>query len=399
MRAIGLMSGTSADGIDAALIQIEGVPGDYRIALEEFVCVPYAQAVRETILDLCRHDAPLQKVVALNVLLGKKFAEAARLVCEQGGIGLADVDFIASHGQTIWHQPEGFEIAGETVRGTLQIGESSVIAANTGCLVVADFRPADMSAGGQGAPLVPFADFALFASPSETRAVQNIGGMANVTYLPANASFAEVIAFDTGPGNVLIDGVIARLTEERLQFDAGGELAGQGKVREPLLAELLDEPYFRLPPPRTTGRERFGQEYIEHLLKRLEQEKLTDADSMATVTALTAASIAMAYQLFLEPKGHIETVIVGGGGVHNQTLMQMLRDYLPDTEVKTHVDFGMSNDAKEAVAFALLGYETLHARPSNVPSATGAALPTILGKIVLPPEFPRKQGQKIGILS
>ncbi len=399
MRAIGLMSGTSADGIDAALVEIEGEPGNYQIVLEGFVCVPYANEVREVILDACRPDAPLQQVTALNVLIGELFAEAAGLVCEENGSALAEVDFVASHGQTVWHQPEPFAIGGQSVRGTLQIGEPAVIAARTGCLVVADFRPADMAAGGQGAPLVPFADYALFASPNETRAVQNIGGIANVTYLPANSGLGKVMAFDTGPGNLIIDGVISELTGGKLRFDAGGALAGQGRVHEQILAELIEDSYFATPPPRTTGREYFGTEYIGRVLVRCAKENLVQSDILATVTALTAESIALAYRDFLEPRGHIATVIVGGGGVHNRALMQRLREALLQTVVKTHRDFGLSDDAKEAVAFALLGYETLHGRPANVPSATGAAQAAILGKIVLPPNFNREKLRKIGIFS
>lgn len=381
MQAIGLMSGTSADGIDAALVQIDGEPGNFRIALEGFVCVPYDAPTRAAILDLCRPDAPVQRVAAMNAVLGERFADAAKLLCQEQGVALSEIAYIASHGQTIWHQAALFEIAGQTVRATLQIGEPAVIAARTGCTVVADFRPADVAVGGQGAPLVPFADFALFSSPTETRAVQNIGGIANVTYLKAGGTLADVIAFDTGPGNVLIDAVVANCWRE-MQFDANGELAAQGTVSLPLLEWLLAHPLYRQPPPRTTGREQFGFEYVRSLVKVCDREEIPLLDRVATVTLLTAITIALAYRDWLEPKGKIQTVIVGGGGTKNQTLMRMLQDCLTDVALKTHEDFGINSDAKEAIAFALLGYETLHGRPSNVPSATGAKQPVLLGKIV-----------------
>lgn len=381
---LGLMSGTSVDSIDAALVEFAEQGDTLTWKLRGFTCVAWPVELRKTILDACRPDAPLQMITALNVRIGEEFARAARMAAEHAGVSLSEVDFIASHGQTVWHQPTPIDIAGMAVTGTLQIGEPSVIAARTGCVVVADFRPADMAVGGQGAPLVPFADYALFHSPQETRAIQNIGGIANVTYLPAQGGLADVIAFDTGPGNMLLDALAQIVSEGQLNYDAEGGMAARGQVCAPLLNHFLDEDYFALPPPKTTGREQFGRAYAERFYREAQQYGCGSDDILATATRLTAETIARAYEDWLLPHGRIDTIIVGGGGVHNRTLMQHLRELLTPTRITTHAEYGLPDDAKEAVAFALLAYETLHGRPSNVPSATGANRPVILGKIVLP---------------
>src|SRR5690348_1171245 len=250
MRIIGLMSGTSADGIDAALVEIDGEPGQYAWTLRAFVCVPWPPALRTAILDACRADAPIQAVIALNTRLGEAFADAAQAVADSVGVPLAEVDAVASHGQTVWHQPTPFPIGDGAAAGTMQIGEPAVIAARTECVVISDFRAADMALGGQGAPLVPFADFALFASPTETRAVQNLGGIANVTFLPAGGTLADVRAFDTGPGNMVLDALTARLTHGEHAFDADGAMAARGSVHRPLLETFLAHPFFAAPPPK-----------------------------------------------------------------------------------------------------------------------------------------------------
>ncbi len=292
-----------------------------------FVC-RVACGIAGAILDACRPDAPLQTITALNVRIGEEFAEAARIAAENAGVALSDVDCIASHGQTVWHQPTPFDIAGMAVTGTLQIGEPSVIAQRTGCVVVADFRPADMAAGGQGAPLVPFADYALFHSAQETRAVQNIGGIANVTYLPAKGVLEDVIAFDTGPGNMLLDALAQTVSEGHLNYDAEGGMAARGHVCVPLLNRFLEDDYFALPPPKTTGRERFGQAYAERFYQESQKHGCKSDDILATATRLTAEIIACAYADWLLPRGRIDTVIVGGGGVQNLTLMRHLREQL-----------------------------------------------------------------------
>ena len=384
MLILGLMSGTSVDGIDAALVEFSGQGETLTWNLRGFSCVAWPAELRAAILDACRPDAPLQRITALNVRVGEEFARAARKAAEKAGVALSDVDCIASHGQTVWHQPSPIYIAGMAVTGTLQIGEPSVIAQRTGCIVVADFRTGDMAAGGQGAPLVPFADYALFHSARETRAVQNIGGIANVSYLPAQGGLEDILAFDTGPGNMLPDALIYRVSEGQLNYDAEGGMAAHGQVCAPLLNRFLADDYFSLPPPKTTGRERFGQAYADRFYQEARQQGCNSDDILATATRLTAETIARAYADWLLPRGRIDTVIVGGGGVQNLTLMRHLRELLLPARVTTHAEYGLPDDAKEAVAFALLAYETLHGRPSNAPSATGAKQAAILGKIVLP---------------
>ena len=387
MLIIGLMSGTSADGIDAALVEIQGRARRIRIRLLGFQCHPHDKPTRDAILRLCDpRRGRIPELCALDALLGKRFAKAARGVAESAGISLSEVDAIASHGQTIWHQPDALPIAGREGRGTLQIGNSAVIAAETSCTVVSDFRSADMAAGGQGAPLVPFADWAIFTSGRETRAVQNIGGIANVTFLTRGASLEQVLAFDTGPGNMLIDGVVRILSDGTLPYDRDGEWAATGAVNQAMLARLLKHPYFRKPPPKTTGREMFGESYVRRVIRQADRLGVSNQDLVATVTALTAESIARAYRRWLDKTDSIKTVIVGGGGAHNQTLMRMLSERMAPARLTTHEEFGIPTDAKEAIAFAILGYQTLRGRPSNVPSATGAAYPAILGSLTPPPK-------------
>jgi len=395
MQLIGLMSGTSADGIDAALVEIEETNDRLHWQLKAFVCLRWPAALRDAILDCCRSDAPISIVTCLNYRLGEEFAIAARAAARAGGVTLAEVDAIASHGQTIWHQPTPLSIAGAPTTGTLQIGEPSVIAARTGCMVVADFRAADMALGGQGAPLAPYADYRLFGARTETRAVQNLGGIANVTLLPAGGALADVVAFDTGPGNLLLDALAFRLTDGRQRYDVDGALAIRGRACESLLADCLEHPYFALPPPKSTGRELFGADYAEWFSRRAVGAGCTGEDALATAAALTAESIARAYRMWLLPRGAIHTVILGGGGVHNRALVHALQERLAPARIATHAEFGLPDDAKEAMAFALLGYATLHGAPSNVPSATGASGPAVLGKIVLPPTGRRLAGLRV----
>ena len=381
MRIIGLMSGTSADGIDAALVEISGDPPVWSWKLTAFVCLPWSETLRNAILSACLSDATIAQIVPLNFLIGENFANAARAAADKAGMPLSEIDAIASHGQTVRHI-SGPEVSG---RGTLQIGEAAVIAARTGCRVVSDFRAADMALGGQGAPLVPFADYAFFAAAGETRAVQNIGGIANVTYLPRGGTLADMVAFDTGPGNMLMDALVFRLTDGERKFDRNGEMAGRGQVHFGLLQTALASPYFALPPPKSCGREQFGAEFAERFFSAARGFRLPPDDLLATAAALTAESIAQSYRDFLLPRGPIDTVIVGGGGASNATLMRMLAERLKPARIARHTEFGLPDDAKEAVAFALLAYETLNGRPSNVPAATGASGPAVLGKVSFPP--------------
>ncbi len=379
MLLIGLMSGTSADGIDAALVEIEK-PSDFTVKLKHFVCLPWLREIRAEILACCRHNAPIQRVTALNFLLGASFAEAALQVVEEAEVQMSEVAAIASHGQTIWHQPAPFGIGGQQVTGTLQIGEPSVIAERTGRTVISDFRTSDMALGGQGAPLVPFADYALFGSPSESRCIQNLGGIANVTYLPAGGTLNDLIAFDIGPCNLLLDEMV-RLAFQNRELDEGGELAMQGEVNEKSVEMILEHDFFKLKPPKSTGREMFDSRYCSRIYHEFQTENLTGYDILATLCASIATSIGNAYRDFLPKDERLKTVILGGGGVHNQRLTLELKTRLPKLNVRTHSDFGIPDDAKEAIAFALIGYETLHNRPSNVPAATGARRLAVLGKV------------------
>jgi anhydro-N-acetylmuramic acid kinase len=377
MRVVGLMSGTSADGVDAAAVEIDRG----KVRLLEFDTFEYPAALRRRILDLCRPEsARLDDICHYNFVLGKAFADAVIKLCSKSGISLGSIDLIGSHGQTIYHQPSGKRYGGKTLRSTLQIGEPSVIAERTGVTTVADFRPRDMATGGQGAPLVPYADYVLFKHKKLTRAVQNIGGIANVTFLPSGCTQDDIIAFDTGPGNMVIDGIVRLVTGGRKRCDAGGRMAARGKVDKRLLDELFRHPFFRRRPPKSTGRKEFGSDFAEQIYRRAGKKGLADAEIVATVTALTAKSIAHAYRRFL--KAMPDELILCGGGSHNRALVEMLQAELPDVKMLSTGDFGISVDAKEAVSFAILAWATIKGMTNNVPSATGAERPVILGKIV-----------------
>jgi len=377
MRVVGLMSGTSADGVDAAVVEI----GGRKVRLLAFDTFAYPAALRRQILDLCRPEsARLDDICHYNFVLGEVFADAVIKLCSKSGISPRSIDLIGSHGQTIYHQPGGKRYGRRTIRSTLQIGEPSVIAQRTGITTVADFRPRDMAAGGEGAPLVPYADYVLFKHHRLTRAVQNIGGVANVTFLPGGCKQDDIIAFDTGPGNMVIDGIVHLISGNRKRYDAGGKMAARGMVDKRLLDELLRHPFFRRRPPKSTGREEFGADFVERIYRQAGKKGLADADIVATVTALTAKSIAQAYRRFLPTMP--DELILCGGGSHNRTLVGMLHAELPDVKMLSTDDFGISVDAKEAVSFAILAWATIKGMAGNVPTATGAELPVILGKIV-----------------
>ena len=364
---VGLMSGTSADAVTAAAVRLSGCVPD--VSVEVVASLQHALPTSLRAAALAPDELRTPEITRLNIRFGEVFAEAALAVIEAVG---ETPDAIASHGQTLAHQPED--------GATLQVGEPSVIVERTGVLTVAEFRYRDMAAGGQGAPLVPLADYALFRHDSLTRAVQNIGGIANVTYLPAGGSLDDVIAFDTGPGNMLIDGVVQRLSGGELRMDVDGMLAAAGTVNAWVLDAFLGHPFLELPPPKTTGREDFGAEYVDGLAACVSLASI--AGLAATVTAFTARSIAGAYRTHLPALP--DEMIVGGGGAMNPTLMGMLRESLPEVRVLTHEDMGISDMAKEAVAFCILANETLLGHPGNVPSATGARRAVPLGKVVFP---------------
>jgi anhydro-N-acetylmuramic acid kinase len=369
------MSGTSADGIDAVVVKLRK-GAEPRLLTHIHKAFP--AALRREILHACEAGS-VSQICELNFELGLKFGNAAVEAIERAGLKPRHVRAIGSHGQTVHHLPQA------KVPATLQIGEPAMIAERTGILTVGDFRVRDMAAGGQGAPLVPLADWLLFAHPRTPRLIQNIGGIANVTWLPPAARLDDVRAFDTGPGNMVIDRFVMSLTEGRMAYDRAGAWASKGHVRTSLLAKWLQHPFFRKKPPKTTGREMFGERFACALLADCQREKLPPEDALATVTALTARSIGEAYKRFVFANHAAPVplqVVLGGGGARNRTLVSMLRAELPNAELLTHEDFGVPNEAKEAMAFAMLAARTLEGLPGNVPSATGACRPVVLGKIV-----------------
>lgn len=370
---IGLMSGTSVDGIDAALVRIRGGGCGVSLQTEHFVTYPFDPAVRQAIFALFRPEASnVATVCQMNFVLGELFANAALRLMQDAGVRPEQVDLIGSHGQTAWHEPNPVVLAGIGSRSTLQLGEPSVIAERTGVVVVADFRSRDIAAGGQGAPLVPYLDYCLLRHDRINRATQNIGGISNVTYLPAGCGANEIVAFDTGPGNMVIDALVSEYFGS--PYDTGGKIAADGTVNPALLRELMIHPYLAQQPLKTTGRELFGVQFARRLMGRA-----APADLVATATAFTASSIADAYRRFLGP---VDEVIVGGGGARNPVLLQMLARALPQARVMTHEAVGMNSDAKEAIAFALLANDAILGLPTNVPGATGGH-PVILGKVIV----------------
>lgn len=324
--------------------------------------------------------ATLEEVCLLNTSLGEIFAEAVLRLLKVSGLSKGDVDLIGSHGQTIWHCPDAKSLWGTNSAGTLQLGEPSVIALRTGIPVVADFRTADLAVGGQGAPLVSFADAVLFGQDHKATGVLNIGGIANLTAI--NDHGKAVSAFDTGPGNMLIDRACQLYFD--CEFDEDGKIAASGQVIEPWLKELLAHPYFKRQPPKTTGRELFGFNYFaEVVVPYVEREKVSKSDVIKTLTAFTAFSIANGYKDFVKPKTQIERLVLGGGGTFNSELVRLLKDYWPnEVNVARHEDFGISTKYKEALLFALLAYTTFFGIHNNVPICTGASRPVCLGKLV-----------------
>ncbi len=416
MIVIGLMSGTSVDGIEAAVVRLSGTPPTLAWEVLGHSHRSFAPELRSEIFACFRPETgSVDRLCRLNFALGRAFGAAALDAAREAGLAMSQIDLIGSHGQTLWHEPP---VNG--MGSTLQLGEPAVIAEMTGVPVVSNFRTRDMAAGGQGAPLVPLADWLLLSHPTKIRAAQNIGGIANVTYLPpvsatesqrktlghgkhglhgiprknseenprssvqsvSKNSFETalgVFAFDTGPGNMLIDEAARQATDGRWDYDRDGGLARNGQVDESLLAEWLSEPYYQQKPPRTTGRELFGRQRAIEYWSQATRRGLNPEDIVATLTALTVRSIEHAYRAFLPALP--DEIIVSGGGARNQTLMAMLAERLSPARVTTSAEFGLGIEAKEAVAFAVLAYETWHKRPGNIPAATGAERAVVLGSI------------------
>jgi len=368
--AVGLMSGTSLDGVDAALVELAG---DDQVGLRAFRSEPYTAEERGRILNALGGGTP-RELALLNVWLGERWAGAVERLLREAGTDARELSFLASHGQTVWHEPG---------RATLQLGDPAVLAERLAVTVVSDFRSRDVAAGGQGAPLVPIADALLFGHPAHGRALLNVGGMANVTWVPRRGSTDGVVAFDTGPGVAVLDAVV-RAVQPGLPFDEGGALAAQGRPVDPVIRELLAHPYFAQPAPKSTGRETFGEQFAGALRGRVlaVEPGARPADLVATALALTALSIAEQLGKWLPGSGdRTRDLLVSGGGARNPTLMRALGAALPGWRVGMFTDEFFDGDAKEAVAFAFLGKLALEGRPGNVPGATGARGPRILGRV------------------
>jgi len=377
MRVAGLMSGTSLDGIDVAIVDIGGRGWNRRVSVVAHHTIPYPRAVRQAILSVSNTRTHTASVARLHFLLAELYAEALVRACRARRVPLSSIRLIGCHGQTIFHEGEPAKLLGRRLASTLQIGDGSVLAERAGIPVVSDFRPRDIAAGGRGAPLVPFVDYLLLRHRRLGRVALNVGGIANITAIPPGTGPGAVIAFDTGPGNMVIDALAAEYTRGRLTFDRGGKIAARGALSASLLDSLLKDPYYRRRPPKTAGREHYGREFIGRLL----ETGLPLVDLISTATALTAATVAIGLGRFVRPRMPVDEIIVSGGGVHNPRLMAYLAAFLPGVRVRTSAELGIDPDAKEAVAFAILAYESFHRRPSNLPSATGARRPAILGKL------------------
>lgn len=384
--ALGLLSGTSLDGVDAACCRVTHTPErtdtlEYEVEIASFVRREYDRDLRDRLIALCDDETgTVDEVCRMNVAIAEVFADVAADAWRDAGIDHSEVDVIGSHGQTIWHVPDEKSLPGTTTRSrsSLQIGDGCVIAERTGIPTVSDFRTRDIAAGGHGAPLAPFIDAVSFADEESFRAIQNIGGIGNCTLLPPSTTVAEVRAFDTGPGNMVIDAVVELLTDGEMTYDVDGEIAAEGSVDRELLGVFLDDPYFRQEPPKSTGREYFGYEYARRFIAAGRDRDLTGADIVASTTALTARSIADAYENF-SPK-YPDEIYVSGGGAYNPTLMTLL-DEACASPVRRLQELGVEADAKEAMLFALLAATHLDGVPNNIPAATGAERPVVTGKL------------------
>jgi anhydro-N-acetylmuramic acid kinase len=384
MRVIGMMSGTSADGIDIALVRISGAPPAISAKFEAHHHVAFPSRVRAAILRIANGaQTTAAEISQLNFLLGAEFARATIEACKRWRVPLSNIDLIGSHGQTIYHQGSASKFHGvRPIASTLQIGEPSVIAERTGLPTIADFRPMDMAAGGQGAPLVPFVDYLLYRDAKLGRVALNIGGIANVTVIPAGARAEDVFAFDTGPGNMIVDALVEAATHGRARFDRDARIAFGGHTIPSLLERLMREPYLQKKPPKTAGREQFGGDYADALIAWGRKRRAKPADMVRTATVFTSLSIADAFQRFIFPRVRIDELIVAGGGAKNPLMMAQLGAALPRVELVPASAFGIPPEAKEAFAFAVLAYEAYHGRQNNLPSATGARHAAVMGKLV-----------------
>jgi anhydro-N-acetylmuramic acid kinase len=384
MRVIGMMSGTSADGIDAALVEISGAPPSISATLAGHHHIEFPSHVRKKILRIANNAVTsTAEISELNFVLGEWFAEAAIQSCRRWKVPLGKISLIGSHGQTVYHQGSpGIVLGARRIASTLQIGEIGIIAERTGVATIGNFRPRDIAAGGQGAPLVPFVDYLLYRDQHSSRAALNIGGIANVTVIPAKARPADVFAFDTGPGNMIVDALVERVTQGRASYDRNARIALSGRTIHELFARMMREPYLRKKPPKTAGREQFGSHYSDVLLAWGRQHHAESADVVRTATVFTSLSIADAFRRFILPRTKVDELIVAGGGTRNPLMMAQLAAALPDIDIVSPDKFGVPAESKEAFAFAVLAYEAFHGRPNNLPSATGASHSVVLGDFV-----------------
>jgi anhydro-N-acetylmuramic acid kinase len=365
--------------VDAALVDIRGTGQALTVKQLAFASVVFPPELQQRILSVSTKGT-VAEVCYLNAVLGEWFARAALRVIKQAGLEPNKVELLGSHGQTLHHLPNPVEKFGaDIIRSTLQVAEPAVIAERTGITTIANFRPRDLAAGGQGAPLTPYAHHVLLRDTKRSRLIVNLGGIGNVTYLPAGKGLEDVLAFDTGPGNMVLDGLMQRLTKGKETMDRGGKLAARGKVAVGLLAKLLAQPYLKRTPPKSTGREEFGADFIEQLLAAQKAHRLKPEDLLATAALFTAITIGSARKWL---SGPVDEVIVGGGGVRNRTVMSNLSSVFSPVPIRTFEAAGWDSTAFEAVAFAVLAYQTFHGEPANVPSVTGASHPVILGSIV-----------------
>ncbi len=378
---IGLISGTSMDGIDAVLIKLKGCGENASFKQIQFITYPYPAGLKERINNIItnKRTSP-EEISKLNILLGEIFADAALTVCKRGKIPASKIDLIGSHGQTLWHSPQKKEMYGYQVGSTLQLGDPSTIAVKTGIPTVGDFRIADITSGGEGAPLVPYFDYLMFRSKSENRAVLNIGGISNITVIPKDCRKVDITGFDCGPGNMLIDQTVRVLFG--VEFDKNGKLASRGKISNELLNFLKKHPFIKKPPPKSTGREEFGNKYVKKVLNF--SEKTKNEDIIRTITEFTALAIYMNYQLFIEERIRIDRLIVSGGGAKNNQIIKALKKYFKGVIIESSVRYGISPDAKESIAFAVYANETISGNKINIRGITSAKKESILGKICFP---------------
>lgn len=382
---IGLMSGTSMDGVDAALVRITGSGLKSKIEAIDGITYPYPKGLKEELTKYISSDSiELSALSQLNFLIGEIFADAVIDLVKKTGYDSSDIDLIGSHGQTIWHNPVRRNLHGRQIGSTLQIGEPSVINARTGIVTVADFRVKDVAFGGGGAPLIPYFDYLIFQSKSENRGILNIGGIANITVIRKNSQVYDTIAFDTGPGNMIIDELMRILFDR--EMDTNGTVAQMTKPDGKLLEHLMGHSFITLNPPKSTGREVFGKKYVNKILNLGGNRNLKSAVIVSTAVEFTVSSVVKNYELFIKPVCSLDRLIVSGGGARNSEIMKRLKERLTGVTVETldqSKDFDLPSDYKEAVAFAFFANEAVAGNPANIPGVTGARSPAILGKIIM----------------